>query len=401
MTDNRLKIAAIITIYHTCSHADAIVSKFIKGMSVDDGFYQPDVRLASVYLDQVLDNDIGVSLCRENGITIYPTIRQALCCGESQLNVDGILHIGEHGDYATDEKGRRLYPRRHFFEQICGNLGQYNKTIPVYIDKHFSYDTQDTLWMWNRAKELGVPLMAGSCLPLAWRNPWLEHPVGTELDEALAIGFGNIEAYGFHAAEILQCMSERRHNGETGIRSVQCLEGDEVWRARDKGIWPGDLAEAACARISDKEEGSMEEKAKTPAVFLVEYNDGFKGFVLMLHGYVQSWAYAARTSGGVSSCEFYLQPEGPAASFGYLCLNIQKFFKTGKPPYPAERTLLTSGLINMAIISRHKNHRKVETPFLNIRYKPYEKEPIRPKTTRPKGASLNRDAPDILIPYES
>ena len=121
----------------------------------------------------------------------------------------------------------------------------------------------------------------------------------------------------------------------------------------------------------------------------------------MLNGYVHSWAYAASTSAGISSCEVFMQPDGPSAHFGYLCLNIQQFFRTGIPPYPAERTLLTSGLINAVMISRHEKHRKVETPFLAVKYRSYEKDPLRPYAPRPRGPSISRNAPDILIPYES
>ena len=75
--------------------------------------------------------------------------------------------------------------------------------------------------MWDRAAELSIPLMAGSCLPLAWRRPWLEHPKEQEvISEALAVGYGrggdvgtkggSFEAYGFHTLETLQCMVERR-----------------------------------------------------------------------------------------------------------------------------------------------------------------------------------------------
>jgi hypothetical protein len=131
-----------------------------------------------------------------------------------------------------------------------------------------------------------------------------------------------------------------------------------------------------------------------------------KTAALMLNGYVSDWAYAARVAGGegtdseaVQACEFYLQPDGPGASFGYLSRNIQRFFQTGVSPYPAERTLLTTGVIDAAMISRREDHRLVETPYLDVAYESYAEMPIRPLATRPHGASLDREAPDLLLPW--
>ena len=99
-----------------------------------------------------------------------------------------------------------------------------------------------------------------------------------------------------------------------------------------------------------------------------------------------------RGSGGqVQATEFYLQNEGPFAHFGYLCRNIQQFFKTGQAPYPPERTLLTTGVIDAAMISRYEGHRRVETPYLDIAYQSYDQMPQRPLCARPSGG-LHRSA---------
>ena len=251
-----MRVAAIATIYHPKSHADVIATKFMKGMSTDEGLMPPGVDLVSLYIDHVLENDIGVGLAQEYGVPIYPSIRRALHAGADRLNVDAVLLIGEHGDYPWNERGRHMYPRRYFFEQIAGVFAESGRSVPVFSDKHLAYDFRDAQWMWDRAGELGIPLMAGSSLPLAWRSPWLEHPKDAPIEEALSIGYGGIEAYGYHALETLQCMVERRRGGEQGVVWVQCLEGDDVWRARDEGQWSGELAEAACAAIAKKPDGA-------------------------------------------------------------------------------------------------------------------------------------------------
>ena len=323
-----MRVAAIATIYYSKSHADVIATKFMKGMSTDEGL-MPRKWTVSLYIDHVLENDIGVAGSRVRGthLSQHPPCLHA---GTDKLNVDAVLLIGEHGDYPGTSGAVTCTRAAIFFEQIAGGLCRERRSVPVFSDKHFAMTLGRSVDV-GSGWELAIPLMAGSSLPLAWRSPWLEHPKETPIEEALSIGYGGIEAYGYHALETLQCMVERRSGGEQGVVWVQCLEGDDVWCARDEGLWSGELAEAACAAIAKKPDGRMEEHAKEPAVFLMEHRDGLRTATLMLSGYVSDFAYAARTGGQVQATEFYLQNEGPFAHFGYLCRNIQQFFKRVRP----------------------------------------------------------------------
>jgi hypothetical protein len=182
-------------------------------------------------------------------------------------------------------------------------------------------------------------------------------------------------------------MVERRSGGETGIRTVQCLEGDDVWKAGNDGLWSQELTTAAIADIENKKDGTMEMHCKSPAAFLLEYSDGLRAGVLMLNGYLRGWGYAARVKGHIQGMEVYL-PDAPHAHFSYLSLNIQQLFLTGVPTYPVERTLLVSGALEALMESRYQGHVRIETPYLDVRYSSYDKTPIRPQSPRPKGASL-------------
>ena len=392
----RKKIAAIVTVYSAPSHADMIVSKFARGFPLDDGVVEPQVDLVSMYIDQLHWGDLGMGLAREHNIAVYPSIRAALTLTppsatgtwptaadweDGELAVDGVLLIAEHGDYAADERDRRLYPRKPMFEQVCAVMAASGRSVPVFSDKHLSYNWTDALWMYERARDLNVPFMAGSALPLVGREPELEHEMGTPIEEALSIGFINayhtgLDSYGFHGLEALQCMVERRSAGETGIAAVQCLEGDAVWEARDKGVWSGELGEAAEALVELKKPGRMEENCKSPAVFILDYADGFRAYTLILPGHLEGWGYAARVNGGVQSTAFRSGDLNHA--FAYLAVNIQEMFLTGRPQYPVERTLLVSGALEALMESRYRGHVRVETPHLDIAYRPYEKPPIRP-----------------------
>jgi hypothetical protein len=182
------KVCAIVTEYRPGSHADVLLTKFLKGFPLDDGFHAPRVTLAGIYFDQTPANEIGHALARAHGVPVFGTIHGCLTLGgtassneahaKDTLAVDGIILIGEHGDYAWNEKEQHLYPRKYFMEQACGVMARSGRAVPIFNDKHLSYNWADAKWMVDRARELGAPFMAGSSLVFAWREPWLEHPPG-------------------------------------------------------------------------------------------------------------------------------------------------------------------------------------------------------------------------------
>ncbi len=384
------KIAAIITEYRLFSHADVIVTKFLKGFPTDEGLLPPRVQIAAMYVDQCPANDLSRHYSAHFDIPIYPSIVKALTLGGGTLAVDGVLLIGEHGDYAWNEKAQHLYPRKPFMEQICGVMATSGRAVPIFSDKHLSYNWADATWMVARAAQLGAPLMAGSSLPVGWRNPWVEHARETPIQAALAIGYGGLESYGFHALETLQCMIERRVGGESGVAAVTCLEGDAVWAAMQTFPWVRSLADAALAAIVEKPTGTLVELCGQPALFLLEHCDGFQSAVFMATGpaaQIQTFAYAAQIDNEIQACEVHL-PGDPHAHFSYLSRNVEELFLTGQPTWPLARTLLTTGVLEAALDSRYQGQRPVATPHLAVAYSSYHSIPWRPRGPRPVGAAL-------------
>src|SRR5437660_672383 len=92
------RVAAIVTTYHRYSHADDIVTRFMEGYSVVGKSYPPPCRVASLYIDQVTDTDIGRPLARQWKVPVFKTIADALTLGGDRLAVDGVLLVAEHGD---------------------------------------------------------------------------------------------------------------------------------------------------------------------------------------------------------------------------------------------------------------------------------------------------------------
>ena len=382
------RIAAIATEYRPRSHADVIIGKFLRGFPCDDGVHAPRVEVTSLYLDQVNPTDIGVAAAAEFGVPIYPSIRKALTLEEDGLAVDGVLIVGEHGDYPWDEYDRHLYPRRHFFEQVAGVFAESGRAVPVFTDKHLAYNWPDARWMYERARCLGIPLMAGSSRPVAWRRPWCEHPLGAPIEAAVSIGYAGLESYGFHALETLQCMVERRAGGETGVAAVRCVEGEALWDWLDAHPTHAALAEAAAGAVGETTGpwDRVREIAEHPAAFLVQYRDGLTAATLMLSGFCGAFAYAALVGGEQEACEFVLQAGEPHGHFSYLSRNIEEMFLTGRPTYPVERTLLTTGILAAGMESRHDGNVWLPTPHLAVAYQPVERVPYRPAGPQPAGS---------------
>src|SRR3954466_1480747 len=104
------KVAAVVTTYHRYSHADNIVTRFMEGYSIVGKSYPPPCKVASLYVDQAGDLDIGKPLARRWKIPIPKSIPDALTLGTSKLAVDGVLIVAEHGDYKLDDRGVTMYP---------------------------------------------------------------------------------------------------------------------------------------------------------------------------------------------------------------------------------------------------------------------------------------------------
>ncbi|MBS0203453.1 MAG: hypothetical protein JSS49_11175 [Planctomycetes bacterium] len=371
-TVRRPRVAAINSIYRLRSHAYHIAGRFIHGYTRNGFHHQPPFDLVRMWNHQQPENDLGPSVCKTHQIELTKTIPEALGANNG-LDVDAVLLIIEHGDYPTNDRGQILYPRYEFFEQIVDVFKQAGRSVPVFVDKHLSYDHRLAAKMVDTARQMKFGLMAGSSLPVTWRRPEIEPPVGTRFEEAVVcFGFdrGTVEIYLFHALEVLQCMLERRHGGETGVKSVQFLQGEAVWKAGDQGRWSERLLDAALSRCASRNTGPLRENVLQPQAVLVEYQDGTRGAVLNLIEQTSEFAIGARVADRtepVSSC-FYLPAPPGARFFDPLTYNIEKFFASGRSPYPVERTLLTSTMTDLAMQSLHEGGKIISNPALGVKY---------------------------------
>lgn len=381
--DGPKRIAVVTTIYRYLSHAQHIADRFLVGYPYGGEWRKPDMKIVSLYVDQRPEGDQSEARAKEFGFKVYPTIAEALRCGGEKLACDAVLLIGEHGEYPSNELGQKQYPRYEFFKQIVKVFEADGMVAPVYNDKHLSYSFEKAKEMVDDSKRLGFPMLAGSSLPVTWRLPDIELPLGCEIEDALMVGVGGSDAMDYHALEAMQCMIERRRGGETGVRKVEMIEGPAVWEAAKKGRWSKELLVSALSR-SDTPRGLTEEDARTqdlvgtgeiyklvekPAAYFIEHNDGLKTTLLMLNGAIKDYNFAARVKGmkGPLSTQFFLSPTPNVTYSACLVHGIEEMFETGVAPYPVERTLIVSGALE-ACLKAKKQGSPLETPHLNVAY---------------------------------
>ncbi|MCH7689409.1 MAG: hypothetical protein IH899_22505, partial [Planctomycetes bacterium] len=262
---------------------------------------------------------------------------------------------------------------RRLFEEIVKVFRRTGRSVPVFNDKHLSYSWKNAEWMVSQSRELKFPMMAGSSVPVTWRRPPLAFRRGVPLTHALVAGSGSFESYGFHCLELLQTFVEKRRGAETGVKAVQALEGDAANKALKKGSWPARLLPAAIAPVPASRKNPSKKRRRN-VVFRIEYTDGFEAAVCLTGGLVSEYCFAAEVAGQskpvATAC--YL-PKPQRDHFSFLCNHIEYMFRSGKPSYPVERTLLTTGVLDALHDSRSASGKRLKTPHLHdLRYTPAE-----------------------------
>ncbi|MBL9215435.1 MAG: hypothetical protein JNG83_08170 [Opitutaceae bacterium] len=377
--DRRPRVAAVVTEVSFRRHGHVFLENFVEPYLFDGRWIRPPVVVVSLYVDQFPEDDLAREFSHRYGVPIYPTIAGALCQGGQDLAVDAVLVIGEHGRYPTNARGQVEWPRKRFFDEVVAVFRQSGRVVPLFNDKHLSHRWDWAREMYETATRLGIPFMAGSSVPLAQRIPPLELPTGGEMLEAIALHGGRVESYDFHALEVLQSFVEARRGGESGIAEVRFLAGEDLWRAAAAGEWTPSLAEAALAaggwRPEDAGKIRPDARGGRDGSFvshglLLRYRDGLKGLVLGVGTGGSRWSFACRLAGEADprATSLYPGPWSKRNLFKALAHAIQAHFESGRAPYPVERTLLVTGILDAEMESRAEDGRPVATPHLDIRY---------------------------------
>jgi hypothetical protein len=381
----RKKVAFLGTEVRIHSHAQHFLDRMALGYGWRGGWQEPRLEIASVYIDQFPETDLGRARVAKYGLKLVPSIAEALTLGTGKLAVDGVVIIAEHGKYPKNEKGQHLYPRYEWFKECVKVFEASGRAVPVFNDKHLSTTWERCAEMVADAKRLNFPFLAGSSLPVTRRLPAIDLPHGVPLAESVCVAYGGMDSYDIHALETAQCMSERRKGGEVGIKSVLALRAAKLWEhlARPDREATRRLVVAALTRShnlpveggypTDKVTIDWARKVFPEAWgYFVEHLDGFRTTIVMASIADFNYAGLRSDTGEIVSCQMYLPMPGRGATtadfFHPLVRHIEDVVITGKVPYPVERTLLTSGMTIAAVDSLHRGQVPVETPEMKVRY---------------------------------
>lgn len=337
----------------------------------------PDELGPMTDLSRARSQQFGFRLCRN--------IPEALRCGGDRIAVDAVLTIIEQSNfpYPSNDKGQILLPNYDFFQQCAQVFAEEGHAVPYFNHKQLSFSFPEAQNMVRTAERLKFPLMAGSSMPVTWRLPVVDIPLGAQVQEAVMVGAGRGDGMDFDALDAMQSMLERRKGGETGVKAVQMLEGDDVWDARREGRWSNDLLSSALSRSDTPlgltvldgrtqdlaAPGVLRQLVKDPVAYCIEYNDGTRATLLMLDGAIQDFNISARVTGhGMVSTQFFMTPAPNQTYSACLAAKIEQMYQTRSTPYPVQRNLLTSGLLEACLDSKHHLNQRLETPQLAIRY---------------------------------
>ena len=382
----RKRIAFLGTEVRRHSHAQHFLDRLTQGYSWGGKWVAPRVEVASLFIDQFPPSgDLGRHRIEKHKLRQFPTIAEALTLGGDALDVDGVVIIAEHGDYPSNEKGQKRYPRYAWFKEVVEVFEASGRAVPVFNDKHLSTEWDECSEMVADSKRLNFPFLAGSSLPVTWRLPSIDMPYDSELTESVCVAYGGVDSYDFHALETAQCMSERRKGGETGIESVHALRGPAVYEElakRDRRVTQKLVVAALTRSHNLPVEGGFPTEPVTiewaqtalPEVtaYFIKHRDGFQTSIFLTG--IRDFNYAGHLADGrIVSCQMYLpmptHGSTTADFFNPLTHHIESLVINSKAPYPVERTLLTSGMVIGGVESIHQGETPYATPNMEVRYR--------------------------------
>ncbi|HTD87832.1 MAG TPA: hypothetical protein VK850_14745 [Candidatus Binatia bacterium] len=197
--------------------------------------------------------------------------------------------------------------------------------------------------------------LAGTAIRGAWLLPNIFVSENTRLAKALAIVQGEFPSAEMEALDVLMPLIWRK---DAAIRSVVTLGATEFWPALLREFWP--LVKSALSR-SDSPQGDavrdgrtqdlvglglLENLVKSPRGWLVEHEDGIRYVIAVMDGAVADYNVALQTrAGGILSAQIHRGPPPGEHHYDPLAAMLERYFRTGEPPWPPEQSVLSAELM--------------------------------------------------------
>lgn len=341
------QIAFILEDFALHSPAQQLLDRFLLGYRRDGGFHKLDgVRISVARAGDLQSPSAPSDLLQARAATanlhLAPDLPSAL------READALIVVSSANSVA---------PRESTMTAALTNA-QRGAACFVFGSAATSLATARMLSTLAAARQL--TLSSGTALPVTWRLPQVDLPANARVDEALIVVQGASPLAELHALEGILPVLARRVGGERGVRQVKFLAGRELFRAADRREWSWPLLSAALSR-SDSPQGDAIKDGRTqdlvglglvpklatnPRGWLLEHTDGVRTALLVLDGVVADFNFAVRLADGSEiSAQLFRAPAPGHEHFSQLAAKLEDFFRTGEPPWPASRSLLTAGLL--------------------------------------------------------
>jgi hypothetical protein len=205
-----------------------------------------------------------------------------------------------------------------------------------------------------------VPLASGTSTSVTWRLPEIDVPHNAVVSDALIVVQGEFPLAELHAIDGLLPLLARRAGGEHGVRDVQLVEGQQVWKFLAERETARRLLAAALSRSDSPQgltvrdgrtqnlmaPGLLESMANNPRAWLLEHTDGLHTIIMVLDGVIADFNFALRTKdSNILSAQLYRPPAPQRHEFSRLAEVIENYFRTRQVPWPLNRSVLACDLL--------------------------------------------------------
>ena len=373
------KVAFLLEEFATPSPAQQLLDRFIIGYPKDGAIYKPPCETVCAYVMLGTSESEFGKRPKDFGLVNASHAEHAV------EGADAVVIVSRKPGAVANERFLQIALEQAPVGSACFVHGALANTL----DRARQFV--------GLARSRQIALLAGTPLGMTWRLPEVDLPLNTPLAEALIVvqleaattqasppsPSATLASAELHALEGLLPVIERRRGGEAGIRAIRFVEGKELWRAGDRGVWSWSLLSAALSRSHSPQGdavidartqdlvglGLVPKLARNPRGWLLEHRDGLRSALLVLDGVVADFNFAVRgQDGSVTSAQILRAPPPAEHHFSRLAAVIEQFFQSGQSPWPVDRNVLIAALLETFRRPRSLTGNRIETPELNIPY---------------------------------